>query len=139
MRRNKIELYLHIVWATWNREPWIMEGMQRRLYRAIENEAKKCGCRVFAINGIADHVHMLLSFPTTITIAKLLKQMKGPSSHFINEEFKPNIQFKWQGGYGAFTVSPWHTEEIKEYIRQQKEHHSANTLQKYLEEIWIDD
>jgi REP element-mobilizing transposase RayT len=105
MRRNKLALFLHLVWATWDRLPLITPDIERRLYRNIESEARKQGCIVLALNGTEDHVHLLVIFPTTITIADLLKHVKGVSSRFVNETLRPSAQFKWQGSYGAFTVS----------------------------------
>ncbi len=101
MRRNKLALYLHLVWATWDRQALVTPEIERRVYRNIESEARNMGCTVLALNGMPDHVHMAVSFPTTITVADLVKQVKGVSSHFVNEALKPNDEFKWQGSYGA--------------------------------------
>ena len=131
MRRNKLRLYLHLVWATWDRLPLITPEIERQLYRCIENEAKDKGCKVLALNGIADHVHLVVSIPTTITIAELVKQVKGVSSRFVNEVLAPPTRFKWQGCYGAFTVSRWDVDKIVQYVKRQKEHHAAN-------ELWAD-
>jgi len=136
MRRNKLALFLHLVWATWDRQPLITPDIERRLYRNIESEAQKQGCVVLALNGTADHVHLLVIIPTTITIANLLKQLKGVSSHFVNETLRPPTQFKWQGSYGAFTVSRWDVEKIKGYIKRQKEHHQTGDLETEFEETF---
>jgi len=101
MRRNKLALYLHIVWGTWDRLPLIIPDVERRLYRNIENEAQKMKCTVLALNGTSDHVHLVVSLPTTVTVADLVKQVKGVSSHFVNETLQPETQFEWQGGYAA--------------------------------------
>lgn len=89
MRRNKLALYIHLVWATWDRLPLITPEIERRLHRNIESEARKQGCDVLAINGVQDHIHLLVTLPATITIANLVKQVKGVSSHFVNETLKP--------------------------------------------------
>lgn len=128
MRRNKLALFLHLVWATWDRLPLLTPDIERRLYRNIESEAQKLGCTVLALNGIADHVHLLVMMPSTLSVADLLKQIKGVSSHFVNEVLQPPVQFKWQGSYGAFTVSRWDVDKIKEYIKRQKEHHRSGKL-----------
>ncbi|MCX8062573.1 MAG: IS200/IS605 family transposase, partial [Anaerolineales bacterium] len=106
----------------------ITPDIERRLYRNIESEAQKLGCTVLALNGTEDHVHLLVTIPSTLTVADLLKQVKGVSSHFVNEVLKPPAQFKWQGSYGAFTVSRWDVDKIKKYIKRQKEHHRNNEL-----------
>ena len=136
MRRNKLALYLHLVWATWDRLLLITPDIERRLHRNIESETQKQGCTVLALNGTEDHVHLLVSFPTTITIADLVKQVKGVSSHFINETLQPASQFKWQGSYGAFTVSRWDVDKIIEYIKRQKEHHTTGELVQEFEEAF---
>ncbi|HQE92269.1 MAG TPA: transposase [Anaerolineae bacterium] len=88
---------------------------------------------VLALNGTADHVHLLGTIPATLTIADLLKQIKGVSSHFVNETLSPP-PFKWQGSYGAFTVSRWDVDKIKRYIKRQKEHHRTRELVQEFEE-----
>ena len=136
MRRNKLALYLHSVWATWDRLPLIKPEIERRLLRNIENEAQDLGCTVLAINGTEDHVHVLLAIPTTVAIADLVKQMKGVSSHFVNAAFDLEYQFKWQGSYGAFTVSRWDVDKIKQYVKHQKEHHATGELMPEFEEVF---
>ena len=101
MRRNKLALYVHLVWATWDKLPLITPEIERRLYRNIESEAQGQRCAVLALNGTDDHVHLLMSIPATISIADLVKQVKGVSSHFVNDELHPARDFKWQGSYGA--------------------------------------
>jgi putative transposase len=136
MRRNKLALYLHVVWATWDRLPLIKPEIERRLLRNIESEAQGLGCKVLAINCTDDHVHVLLAIPTTVSIADLVKQMKGVSSHFANDELELEYQFKWQGSYGAFTVSRWDVDKIKQYVKRQKEHHATGELRPEFEETF---
>ncbi|MBI3734712.1 MAG: IS200/IS605 family transposase [Chloroflexi bacterium] len=136
MRRNKLCLYVHLVWATWDRLPLIGSDIERRLHRNIESEARKQGCLVVALNGTADHMHVLVMLPSTISIADLVKQLKGVSSHFVNEELKPGEVFKWQGSYGAFTVSRSDVDQVADYIKRQKEHHAANRLTDELEQTF---
>ncbi len=134
MRHNKLSLFLHLVWATWDRLPMITPDIERRLYRAIEREAIVDRCTVLALNGTADHVHVVLIIPPTATIADLVKNLKGSSSHFVNEVLRPELPFKWQGSYGAFTVSRWDLEQVVGYVKNQKQHHAASTLLQEWEE-----
>lgn len=133
MRRNKLKMFLHLIWGTWDRLPLITPDIERRLLRNIESEARKLGCTVLAINSTEDHIHILVKIPATITVANLLKQLKGVSSHFVNETLRPPFKFKWQDNYGAFTVSRWDVDKIKGYIKRQKEHHRSGDLVKGLE------
>ena len=128
MRKNKLDLYLHLIWATWDRQPLISPEIERPLHRIIESEALSLGCKVLALNGVPDHIHLAIKLPTTLPIADLMKQVKGVSSNFANEVLLPDKSFKWQSNYGAFTVSRWDVEKIVAYIRHQKEHHSNNEI-----------
>ena len=131
MARKRIALYVHLIWRTWDNQPLITPEIERRLYRLIQSEADKAGCTVLALNGSVDHVHLVVSLPTTLTIATLMKQVKGVSSNFVNKVWQPEEPFKWQGGYGAFTISRWDVEKIVNYVKRQKEHHQTT-------EIWED-
>lgn len=128
MRHNKLALYVHLVWTTWDRLPLITPEIERPLYRHLESEAGRRGCKVIALNGIADHVHLLVELPTTIAIADLVKNLKGISSHFVNETLRPEAVFKWQASYSAFTVSRWDVSKVVGYIKNQKEHHATGGL-----------
>lgn len=128
MRHNKLALYIHLVWTTWDRLPLIGSEIERRLHRHLESEAQRLGCKVLALNGMEDHVHLFLELPTTLSIAELVKNLKGLSSHFVNETLQPHDIFKWQAGYGAFTVSRWDVKNVVGYIKKQKEHHAAGKV-----------
>jgi REP element-mobilizing transposase RayT len=132
--QKKISLYVHLVWRTWDSLPMITPEIERRLYRNIQSEAQKMKCTVLALNGSADHVHLLVMLPTTLTVAELMQRVKGVSSHFVNNVLESLEPFKWQGGYGAFSVSRWDVEKIKKYIQRQKEHHQTNELWQELEQ-----
>lgn len=128
MRANFTQLYLHYVWATWDRLPLITPDIQKLLYAAIIKECEKLKCTVIAVGGIEDHVHLLTGFPATINVSDLIKQIKGSSSHFITHEVKPGDFFKWQGSYGAFTVSSDAIDNVANYIRNQAIHHQQKSL-----------
>jgi putative transposase len=115
MRRNKLALYLHLVWATWDRLPLITPAVERRLYRNIESQVREMKGTVLALNADSTHVHLVVSLPATITMANLVKQIKGVSSHFVNETLQSETQFKWQDGYAAFTISRWDLSRVVGY------------------------
>ena len=134
MRRNKLKLFAHFVWTTWDRQPWIYEGIERRLYREIEQEVRTLRCTVLAINSTATHVHLLVQLAATASISQLAKQVKGVSSYFYNTVLKPTVPFRWQAQYGAFTIGVNEVDQVKGYILSQKAHHRAGTLQPEWEE-----
>lgn len=125
MRQNKLDLYVHLVWATWDRLPLIETRWERRLHRCISAQASQAGCPVLALGGVEDHIHLLVRLPATIAVATLVKQVKGASSHFVNAQIRPGVPFRWQGYYAAFSVSRWDLERITRYIERQKQHHAG--------------
>lgn len=139
MRRNKLEVYIHFVWRTWDSQPLLTERLSREIYRLINAEIQKQGCDLLALDGIPDHVHLLVKFTPVITIAEFVKQIKGGSAQAINQTYPSNSPFKWQGGYGAFSVSYWDVEEVQGYIRNQQQHHRDNSIVAAYEAILEDD
>ena len=133
MRHNKLALYIHLVWSTWDRAPLITPDIERALYREMEQEANRMNCKVLAMGGIEDHVHLLLEMPPTVAVSDVVKQIKGASSLFVNDHLRPDHNFKWQAAYGAFSVSRWDVNQTVGYIESQKEHHSAGTTKASLE------
>ncbi|MDF0555757.1 IS200/IS605 family transposase [Kamptonema sp. UHCC 0994] len=128
MRANFTQLYLHFVWATWDRLPLITPDIQEFIYAAIIGECNQLGCTVIAVGGIEDHVHLLIGFPPTLAVSETIKQIKGSSSHLITHEINPGKFFKWQGSYGAFTVSYDAIDNVANYIRNQAIHHSQTSI-----------
>jgi putative transposase len=128
MPKNFTQLYLHCVWATWDRLPLVTTDIQDIVYAAIVKQCSDLGCTVIAVGGVVDHVHLLINFPATLTVSELIGKAKGSSSHLITHEIKPGNFFKWQGAYGAFTVSYHNIDQIANYIRNQAQHHSQKSL-----------
>jgi putative transposase len=127
MRRNFTQMYVHLVWATWDRLPLITPDLQQPIYNVIAYECKQMGCHVVAIGGITDHIHVLTGFPSTLAIADLVKQIKGSSSHSAAHQMQPDAFFKWQGSYAAFTVNPQDLSVVATYIQNQANHHQQQT------------
>jgi len=139
MRGPYTQLYLHLVWATWDRLPLITETVESRLYAAIAEKCRKLKCAPLAIGGIDDHVHLLVRLHTTVAIATLVKEVKGSSSHLVTHEITPGEFFKWQGSYGAFTLRKEDVAAVQAYIEGQKEHHAAGSLWEEWERTMIPD
>jgi REP element-mobilizing transposase RayT len=131
MRAPFTQLYLHCVWATWDRLPLITPEIEGPIYSAIRAKCHEVKCQEVAIGGMPDHVHLLVRLHTTVAIADLLKEVKGASSHLVTHQVMPGQFFKWQGAYGAFTVSKDNVPTVKAYIERQKEHHAQDDL-------WVD-
>jgi REP element-mobilizing transposase RayT len=123
---SRVDVYLHIVWATWDRAPLLTPEVRPRVYLCMREEAARLKSEIIEIGGIEDHVHVLLRLPATVSIATLVKQLKGSSSHLANHEVLPR-GFKWQGGYSASSVSRRAVPRVREYLRRQEEHHRDGT------------
>ena len=132
---NKI--WIHSVWSTKERLPLIKPAAENQIYTFISNQLRELGCPVRIINGMPDHIHCLFLMNPQKTIAEIVKQIKGSSSHFINQENIIPEKFAWQTGYAAFSVSESAIVKVYEYIENQKQHHQKRTFQKEFEEFLI--
>ena len=122
------DLYVHLVWATFGRAPWISERIEKPLYAAIAGKCRELRCPPLAIGGMADHVHLLIALSPAIAIATLVKEVKGSSAHLVTHRLSPDTTFRWQGGYGAFTLRKEDMPAVRSYILHQKTHHDTNRL-----------
>ncbi len=86
--------------------------------------------KALAVGGTEDHVHILLSLPATMAVAKAVQLVKGGSSKWIHDTFPKQRHFAWQEGYGAFSISISHVQDTIAYIRAQEEHHRSKTFEK---------
>jgi putative transposase len=127
MREPFTQLFVHLVWATWDRLPLVTAELRPAIYGCIQAECSGLGAEVVAIGGVEDHVHVLVRLPTTVSVAELVKQIKGASSHLVTHRLGKWGEFKWQGGYGAFTVSRSEVPIVRRYVLRQEEHHRAGS------------
>ncbi len=138
-RRPFTQLYCHLVWGTWDRLPLIRPEIEGRLYGAIWAKLRELRCVAIALGGTEDHVHCLCSLPATVSIAYLVQQVKGASSHLMTHEVVGPSEFKWQGSYGAFTVARDALAAVREYVLDQKRHHAGRELWPEWEETSLPD
>ena len=127
-RRNKLRTCVHFVWSTKQRLPLISAEIEGRVHAVVEAIFRDNHCAVLAINGMPDHLHVLIVLPTTIAIGVLMGRVKGGSSRIIGEQITPGAWFAWQPNYGAFAVSESHRQRVIQYILNQKSHHAKGTL-----------
>ena len=128
MSHNLTRLYIHLIWATWDRMPLLTPQIERLVLRSIEEDAEKMGCHVVALNAATDHLHLFALVPPTLAVATLVKQIKGSSSHLANHSRESTGLFRWQGSYGAFSVSRGEVDMIKDYVDTQKARHQVGKL-----------
>jgi putative transposase len=128
MRRSKAEVYLHLVWATRGREPMVVPRLQEAIYSVITSIAERLGCEVLAVGGMPDHLHMVVRLLRKTSISQLVQQVKGASSHRANELLGTKKNFRWQEGYGVFSLSRSHLLKVIAYVQWQEEHHCSGRL-----------
>jgi REP element-mobilizing transposase RayT len=120
------------VFATKLREPLLKREVRERLWPYLGGIARENGMKAMAVGGVADHVHILLSLPATLSLSKAMQLLKDNSSKWIHETFSTLHQFSWQEGYGGFSIGISGVDETCAYIRDQEEHHRTRT---YREEV----
>jgi len=124
-----VSSYFHCVFSTKERRPLITPALRERLWPFLGGIARQNKMKAIEIGGVADHVHLLLSLPSTMAISKTLQLLKGGSSKWIHETFPEHRLFAWQEEYGAFSVSVSQLDKTIEYIKGQPEHHRRMTFQ----------
>lgn len=116
---------LHLVFSTKGRAELIDAELQQRLYPFIGGIVRDEGGVLMEIGGMPDHVHLLVRWKTDDSIASLLRNVKGRSSKWVNDERLCPGRFSWQEAYSVFSVSASQVEKVSAYIRNQAEHHRS--------------
>ena len=128
------KLFYHAVWGTKDRLELIEQSWESELYGYIWGKATALECIPHAIGGMPDHVHVVISIPPKLSVAKLIGQLKGASSYHVNENYADD-SFAWQAEYGVFSFSEKALPKIVAYVKNQKEHHAQDTIRTYLERL----
>lgn len=134
--------YPHLVFSTKNREALITGDIESRLYEYMGGIVRDFGAVCIEINGMPDHVHLIIRDSKSIDDVKFIKELKGSSSRWVNENLDLPNRFSWQAGYGWFSVGPANLENACSYVKRQKEHHKKITFQdeyrKFLEQYKVE-
>lgn len=132
MGKTLNRVWIHAVWSTKNREPLIKRYFRGKLNSYMKQQGETWGIQIDTVNGMTDHIHVLMKLPTTMPICEVIKKLKGASSKWINDTYFPSGKFEWQQGYGVFSVSNHEILMIRKYIYNQEIHHSQ---QSYKDEV----
>jgi REP element-mobilizing transposase RayT len=128
------QLYVQIIFAVKNRNALIKKDWQERLFSYIAAIIDSKGHKSIIVNGVADHVHILVSLNPSASISDLVRDLKNNSSKFVNENKLSPFKFNWQEGYGAFSYSRSQLNTVYNYILNQEEHHRKKTFkEEYIE------
>ena len=133
MPHSLIKVWIHGVFGTKDRASLIKNTFEVKLYEHIKNKFENdLDCKVRKINGTDDHVHILFQQSPNFYLKDIFQNVKGESSHWLNQSDFIEYKFSWQTGFGAFSVSESMVKEVENYISNQKEHHKKMT---YKEEV----
>lgn len=142
MANTYTQIHLQFVFAPKSRVALIHPSWQDELFKYITGIVQNNKHKMLCINGMPDHLHMLIGFHTTQSIADLMKDVKRASSKWINDNKFTKSRFEWQSGYGGFSYSKPQIPAVLEYINNQKEHHKKRTFMEeyksFLEKFEVD-
>lgn len=134
MPNTFIQIYIQIVFAVKGRENLISAKWKSELFSYISGIVTEKGQKSIIINGVSDHVHLFIGLQSGISISDLVRDIKNNSSKFINEKKLVTGHFSWQQGYGAFSYSRSHIDNVYNYILNQEQHHQKKTFkEEYIE------
>ena len=128
MPNTYTEIHIHFVFAVKYRKCLIHKDWKADLYKYITGIIQNNDHKLIIINGIEDHVHILVGLRPTQSISDLMKDVKQFSSKWINDNKLVKGKFEWQGGFGAFSYSKSHLKNVIKYIENQEEHHKKQTF-----------
>jgi putative transposase len=142
MANTYSQIYIQVVFAVKGRESLIGSEWKDELYKYITGIVKNNNQKLLAINGISDHIHILLNIKPNIALSDLVRDIKANSSRFINEKRFVKGKFSWQEGFGAFSYSISQLDDVIRYIQNQEEHHKETDFKdeylKYLKRFKIE-
>lgn len=123
MPQSLSSILVHLIFATKGREPFITPAVEQELHAYLSAVFRECGSPALAVNGTANHVHVLFALSRKVAVADLVEEAKKRSSKWIKTKGPGLRNFRWQTGYGAFSIGQSNVAAQRHYIAGQKEHH----------------
>ncbi|MDY0128463.1 MAG: IS200/IS605 family transposase [Candidatus Cloacimonadaceae bacterium] len=137
MPNTYTQIYIHYVFATGERYRLLTEERQKELYAYSAGIIKELGCFLQCIGGMEDHIHLLVGLHPTLSVSEFAQKVKANTSRFINQKDWAIGKFKWQEGFGAFSVSQSGLGMVRNYIKNQKEHHQGQSFANEYETLLV--
>ena len=128
-----IRIWVHLVFSTKNREPFLLKSVKASIIDHIKENAKSKNIWIDEINGWNDHIHILISLGKDHSISKIVQLIKGESSNWINKNKLTKTHFAWQDDYWAVSLSESHLADLRNYILNQEVHHKKITFNEEVE------
>ncbi len=134
MANTYTQIHLQMVFAVQNRQSLIQKEWQEELYKYITGIVQNNNHKMLQVNGMPDHIHLLIGMRPSQSLSDLMKRVKGDSSEWINKKGFTRNRFSWQAGYGAFSYAKSQVPKVIRYIQHQEEHHRKKTFtEEYLD------
>ena len=133
MPQSLSRVIVHLVFSTKNREPFILTEHRDRMFEYLGGTLNGIGCPVIRVGGMPDHVHLLFVQSRTLSMSKIVEELKKESSKWAKAHIHRG--FYWQNGYGVFSVSPSNIEQVANYIVNQEAHHRPTSFQDEFREL----
>lgn len=128
MANTYTQIHIHFVFSVKYREGIIANSWKEELYKYIAGIIKTNNHKLLAINGMPDHIHILIGVRPSQSVSDLMQDIKGSSSKWINEKKFLKSKFEWQEGYGAFSYSKSQVNRVIDYIKNQETHHQTKSF-----------
>jgi putative transposase len=128
MANTYSQIYIQVVFAVEDRASLIRPGFKEDLYKFMTGVIRQDRQKLIAINGMADHVHLLIGLKPDTALSDLVRDVKAKSSKLVNERRLVKGKFRWQEGFGAFSYGHSQLDTIIGYIRNQEKHHAKRTF-----------
>ena len=130
MPQSLASVYLHVVFSTKHRQPFLKSpAIRKELYAYMATVLHEFECPALLINGVEDHIHILNALSRNLAVKKMIEQVKTSTSKWIKGKGAAYRGFYWQAGYGVFSVSESKKEDVLRYIENQEQHHKRQTFQ----------
>lgn len=130
MPQSLAQIYLHVVFSTKQRRPFLQNAtLREEVHKYLGGVCRNLEAPSLIVGGGSDHVHLLCRFARTITVADFVRELKRDSSKWLKTKDRELTDFHWQDGYGAFSISPSHVEALRGYIANQEAHHKKESFQ----------
>lgn len=142
---SKVRIYVHLIWGTYKHQRILNRELRIKIFQHLVERANELKIVINKMNIQPEHVHITLELPSSKSIADVAQNLKGESSTWINDNDFLRGKFRWQRGYGAYSVSASQLEKVKSYIENQDEHHKRKTFQEEYKEwakqygVWDDE
>ena len=134
-KQTYADLWVHLIWTTKHREPLMNDNIKLPLYDQFRVVSEKQDFGLNFINGVEDHVHLLLNLRPKFSLSEMVKEFKGQTWKWSRDYLDQEEDLIWQDGFSAFSVSPDRVKNVRNYIKNQEHHHAHESFEEELKKL----